>query len=150
MIGKVLQLIRLPLILIVILVIIRFILGARGVQYSARTNAATSVLMLTIWCSIIFGALSAKVNGLGWVGTILVGVFLGFFMESLVLIATVISYMANLNTYFNNCDNLNVDPCMAVPMSKALATRAQGLIGGPVTGMVMALVGRLFSKLIPL
>src|SRR5882762_6663832 len=120
MIGKVLQLIRLPLILIVILVIIRFILGARGVQYSARTNAATSVLMLTIWCSIIFGALSAKVNGLGWVGTILVGVFLGFFTESLVLIATLISYVAHVDTYFNNWDSLNVKEGTVVPMAQAL------------------------------
>jgi hypothetical protein len=150
MIGKVFQLIRLPLLLILILTIIRFIVGARGAEYSPRANAATSVLMLTVWCSIIFGALSAKVNGVGWVGTILVGVFLGFYMESLVLIATVISYMAHLNTFFNNCDNLNVIPCEAVPMSKAIVTRLGGLIGGPITGTVMALVGRLLSKLIPL
>lgn len=150
MIGKVFKLIRFPMILILILVIIRFIVSARGAEFNPRTNAATSVLMLSIWCNLIFGAISGKVNGIGWVGTILLGVILGFYMELLVLIATLVSYLAHVSTFFTNADNLNIPAGTTVPLAQAMATRAGGLIGGPITGLVMALIGRLFSKLIPL
>src|SRR5689334_1384300 len=151
MIGKVFKLIRLPMLLISIFTVLRFIISARGAEYTPRNNAATSALMLTIICCIIFGALSAKVNGIGWGGTILVGVFLGFYLESLVFIATTASYIFHLNTFFNNCDNLvGTSTCAPIPMSQALTIRAVGLIAGCIPNTIMALIGRLLNRLIPL
>jgi hypothetical protein len=71
-------------------------------------------------------------------------------MEALVFVATAVSYSAHLHTFFNNCDNLNLNPCAEVPMSRALAVRAGGLIAGPILNAVMALIGRVFSRLIPI
>src|SRR5882724_10157815 len=81
MIGKVFKLIRLPMLLIVIFTIGRFILSVKGVPYSPRSNAVFTILPLILISTFYFGALSGKVNGIGWVGAILLGVFIGFFGE---------------------------------------------------------------------
>ena len=112
-----------------------------------------SILGLSIISSIYFGALSDRVNGLGWVGALLVGVSIGFFAEALIFVATAVSYLAHLNTYFVHWDSLNLkegtDALSTVPMARAMATRAGGLIGGSVTCGIMALVGKAFSGLMP-
>jgi len=149
MIGKVLALLRLPFVLIVIWIVIRFVLGARGVPYSPRSNAASSVLVLSIISSIYFGGLARRLAGLGWGGTILVGIFIGLFTEILVLIATFISYEAGLNTYFNNWDSLNIPEGTTIPLAAAMRVRLGGLIGGPVTCTIAALIGRILSGLLP-
>ena len=68
MIGRVLEFVRLPLVLLVIYAAARFSLGLAGVPYAPRGNAMVSVVELTIISSIYF-ALSGKVGGFGWAGT---------------------------------------------------------------------------------
>ena len=149
MIGRVLQFIRLPLLLLVIYAIARFSLGLAGVPYAPRGNAMFSVVGLTIVSSVYFGALSGKVGGFGWGGAVLVGICIGFSAEVLIFAATLLSYVANLKTYFVNWDALNVPEGTVVPMSRAMASRAGGLIAGPIIGTVFALIGRALSALAP-
>lgn len=149
MIGRVFSLLRLPFLLIIIWVIARFLLGVAGVPYAPRGNAMFSVVGLSIISSIYFGGLAKKLAGLGWGGTILVGISIGLFAEILILIATFISYQAHLNTYYNHWDALNIPEGTTVPMAKAMATHATGLIGGSVICTIAALIGRILSALIP-
>jgi hypothetical protein len=149
MIGRVLQFVRLPLVLLVIYAAARFSLGLAGVPYAPRGNAMVSVVGLTIISSIYFGALSGKVGGFGWAGTVIVGICIGFAAELLIFAATLISYVAHLNTYFVHWDALNVPEGTVVPMSRAMASRAGGLIAGSIIGTVFALVGRALSVLAP-
>jgi len=150
MVGRVLQFIRLPLLVILIFAVARFLLGANGVPYAPRGNAMFSIVGVTFVSSFYFGALSRRVAGLGWGGTLLTGLFLGLFAQILIFTATWLSYAMNIETsYFRHWDALNVHEGTVVPMAQALSTRAGALVVGPIISMVPALLGRLASALAP-
>ena len=149
MIARVLRFIQLPILLLVIYTVARFSLGVAGVPYAPRGNAMFSVLGLALISSFYFGALSRRIGGFGWGGTLLTGYFIGLFAQILIFLATWISYAAGLETYFRHWDALNVPPGTVVPMATALKTRVGGLVVGPIIAIVPAVLGRLASALAP-
>jgi hypothetical protein len=150
MIARVLRFVRLPLLLVLIFTVVRFLLGAAGVPYAPRGNAMFSIVGLTFVSSFYFGALSRRLGGFGWAGTALVGVTIGLFAQVLIFIATWISYAAGIEaSYFRHWDALNVPEGTVVPMATALQARAGGLVVGPLLAIVPALVGRALSALAP-
>jgi len=150
MIGRVLRFVRLPLLMLVIFAAARFTLGAKGVPYAPRGNAMFSIVGLMLISCVYFGALSRRVGRFGWGGTALVGVTIGLFAQILIFTATYVSYAAGIETsYFRHWDALNVKPDTIVPMGQAMMTRLQGLVAGPITGAVVASIGRLLSGLAP-
>ena len=150
MIARVLRFVRLPLLLLLIFAAARFALGARGVPYAPRGNAMFSIVGLTFVSSFYFGALSRRVGGFGWGGTALVGYSIGLFAQVLIFVATWLSYAAGIETsYFRHWDALNVPEGTVVPMATALATRAGGLLVGPIIAIVPALIGRALGALVP-
>lgn len=150
MLPRILRFIRLPLLLILLFAIGRFILGMSGVPYAPRGNAIFSIVGLTFVSSLYWGALSGRVGGFNWLGAALVGVALGLFAQILIFAATALSYALDIKTsYFLHWDALNVPEGTVVPMSKALVTRAGGLLFGPITAGIIALVGRALSFLAP-
>lgn len=150
MVGRVLRFVRLPLLLLVIFAVARFLLGAKGVPYAPRGNAMFSIVGLSIVSSFYFGALSRRVGGFGWGGTVLVGYSIGLFGQILIFAATWLSYAAGVETsYFRHWDALNVPEGTVVPMATALQTRLGGLLVGPILSIVPALIGRLLSLLAP-
>ena len=151
MFTRVLRFVRLPLVLLVLWTLLRFLLGpVFGVPYAPRGNAMISVLGLTIISGLYYGALSGRVGGFNWLGTILIGIVLGLFSQILIFTATALSYAANMNTYFIHWDALNVPEGTVVPLATAMKTRAGGLIAGPILGTIMALIGRgVFGALAP-
>ncbi len=150
MIARVLRFIRLPLLLLVIFAVARFSLGLAGVPYAPRGNAMFSIVGLTFISSFYFGALSRRVGGLGWGGTLLVGYFIGLFGQILIFTATWLSYALGIEaSYFRHWDALNVPAGTVVPMGRALAARAGGLVVGPIVAMVPAVIGRALSALAP-
>jgi len=150
MIVRVLRFVRLPLVLLSIFAVARFSLGAAGVPYAPRGNAMFSIVGLSLVSSFYFGALSRKLGGFGWGGTLLVGYSIGLFAQILIFAATWLSYVANIEaSYFRHWDALNVPAGTVVPMAKALATRAGGLLVGPIISIVPAVIGRALSALAP-
>jgi hypothetical protein len=151
MLGRVLRFIRLPLLLILIFAAARFWLGAAGkVPYGPRGNAMFSVLGVTLISAFYFGALSRRVGGLGWGGTLLVGWSLGLWAQILIFTATYLSYALNIETsYFRHWDALNVHEGTVVPLAQAMKTRAGALVVAPLITMVPAVIGRLLSGLVP-
>jgi hypothetical protein len=152
MLSRVLRFVRLPLVLIVVWAVLRFmLLPVFHVPYEPRGNAMLSVLGLTIISCLYFGAMSRRVGNFSWVGTILVGVVLGFWAELLILIMTLISFAAGVETYYIHWDALNIPKdAPHATMAQAMVTRAGGLIAGPILGTIMALIGRaVFSALAP-
>jgi uncharacterized membrane protein YeaQ/YmgE (transglycosylase-associated protein family) len=139
-----------PLVLLVLWALLRFIIGLRGVPYAPRGNAMFSVLGLTIISCLYFGAMSRRVGGFNWVGTVLVGAVIGFWAQLLIFTATLISFAANLNTYFVHWDALNIPEGTHPVMAQGMTTRAVGLVAGTIVGIIMALIGRaVFSALAP-
>jgi hypothetical protein len=150
MLPRILRFVRLPLVLLVIWTIARFLVGLAGTPYAPRGNAMFSVVGMTVICALIYGALSHRVGNFNWVGTILVGVVIGLFSQILIFTATLVSYLANVNTYFTHWDALNIPEGTTAPMAQAMAARAGGLLAGPIMGTIMALIGRAaFGKLAP-
>ena len=150
MFSRVLRYVRLPLVLLIIWAALRFIIGLRGVPYAPRGNAMFSVLGLTIISCIYFGAMSRRVGGFGWVGTILVGAVIGLWAQILIFTATLVSLAANLNTYYIHWDALNIPEGTHATMAQAMTTRAGGLLAGTILGIIAALIGRaVFAALSP-
>ncbi len=149
MFSRLMRFIRLPLLLILIYVIARFSIGLAGVPYAPRGNAMFSIAAVTIVSSIYWGALSGRIGGFSWVGAALIGVALALFAQLLIFTATALSYALNLNTYFVHWDALNVPEGTVVPMSKALTSRAVGILTAPIAGAVFGLIGRALGGLAP-
>src|SRR3954453_15010001 len=103
MVGRVLRFVRLPLLLLLIFAVARFVLGMKGVSYAPRGNAMFSIVGLTFISAVYFGALSRKVGGLGWGGTALSGYSIGLFAQLLIFVATWLSYAMNVEgSYFRH------------------------------------------------
>lgn len=166
MLKSVLHFVRLPLLLVTIWATVRFILGVAGVPYVPRGNAMFSVYSVTLISCLYFGALSAKIGGFKWSGTILTGVTIGVYAQILILLATLISYAGNLNTYFVHWDALNINPAklsppvlmadalmhpeqVTMPMSKAMITRLTGILFNGISAGIFAVIGRALSGLAP-
>ena len=117
MVTQVLRFVRLPLLLVLIFAIARFLLGANGVPYAPRGNAMFSIVGLTFVSSFYFGALSRRLGGFSWGGTVLVGYTIGLFAQVLIFLATWVSYAAGIETsYFRHWDALNVPEGTVVPL----------------------------------
>lgn len=167
MLASVLRFVRLPLLLVTIWAAVRFILGVAGVPYVPRGNAMFSVYSVMMLSSIYYGALSNKIGGFKWGGTILTGVTIGVYAQILILLATVISYAGGFNTsYFIHWDSLNIDPAklpepmtmaealmnpekLTMPMSQALMGRVFGIVVNGIFAGIYAAIGRALSGLAP-
>lgn len=152
MFSQVFRFVRLPLVLILIWAALRFFIGLRGVPYAPRGNAMFSVVGLTLISSIYFGALSGKVGGFRWLGTVLVGLLIGLWAQILVFALTVISFGAHLtNSYYLNWDSLNLPPNSApASLGQLVGIRAGGLVANIILAIIAALIGRLlFGLLVP-
>jgi hypothetical protein len=149
MVSRIVRFVRLPLLLILLFAIGRFTLGLAGVPYVPRGNAIFSVVVLTIVSSLYWGALSGRVGGFSWLGAFLTGVAIGLFAQILVFTATLVSYLLNLQTYFNYWEALNAPPNTVVPMKQALIARAGGLVVNTLMAGVAALIGRALGGLAP-
>jgi uncharacterized membrane protein YeaQ/YmgE (transglycosylase-associated protein family) len=151
MFSQVFRFVRLPLLMILIYAVLRLVIGLRGVPYAPRGNAMFSVVGLTIISSLYFGALSRKVGGFGWLGTVLVGFVIALWAQILVFTLTIISYSAQLsNSYYLHWDSLGFKEPTPVSMNQLLAIRGGGLIANIILAIVAALLGRaLFGVLAP-
>lgn len=148
---RVLRFVRLPLVLLVIWTVLRFLNGpVFGTPYAPRGNAMFSIVGLTLICALIYGAMSKRVGNFSWVGTILIGIVLGLFSQILIFLATLISYLAKVDTYFTHWDALNIPEGTTATMTQAMTARAGGLLFGPIMFIVVTLIGRaVFGALAP-
>ncbi len=150
MVSKVLRFVRLPFLLLAIFAFARFMLGVNGVPYAPRGNAMFSVFGLTLISSFYFGALSKRLGGFSWGGTVLVGYSIGMWAQILIFLATWVSYAAGIETsYFRHWDALNVPEGTVVPLSAAMMARVGGLVIGPIIAIVPAVIGRACAALAP-
>jgi len=150
MLMKVLRFVRLPYLLLLLYALGRFWIGIRGVPYAPRGNAIFSVVGLTIITSIYFGALSKRVGGFGWLGTVLVGLFIGLWAQILVFTLTLVSFLGHFDTsYYLNPDSLQVPAGGTLDMGLILTQRGIGLVVNCIIAIVAACIGRLLAALAP-
>jgi hypothetical protein len=146
---RVLKFVRLPLVIVAIYAIARFLVGVGGVPYAPRGNAMFSVLAVTIISSFLFGGLSGKVGKFGWGGAALTGALIGLWAQLFVFGLTVLSFAMGVDSYYTHWDSLNVPEGTAAPMGQAVGLRAVGLVVNVIIATVVALIGRACGALAP-
>ena len=150
MVSRVLRFVRLPFLVVAIYAVARFMRGVNGVPYAPRGNAMFSVFGVTMISSFYFGALSRRLGGFNWGGTVLVGYSIGLWAQILISLATWLSFAAGIETsYFRHWDALNVPEGTVVPLGAAMMARVGGLVIGPIITIVPAIIGRACSALAP-
>jgi hypothetical protein len=153
MFARVLRYVRLPLVLILIYAVLRFLMGpVFKAPYEPRGNAVFSVLGVAVISGLYFGAMSNRVARFSWVGTLLSGYVIGLWAQILIFLLTLLSYLAGVDatSYYTHWDALNLERGASMPMGQAMLARAGGLLVGPLLPMVATLLGRLvFAKLAP-
>ncbi|MFQ3580763.1 MAG: hypothetical protein SNJ67_11280 [Chloracidobacterium sp.] len=147
---KVFKFVRLPLIVIFIVALGRFVIGISGVPYTPRGNSMFSIVVTMILSSFYFGALSSSFGNFRWIETALVGFIIAEFAEILIWIFTLISLMGNLhNSYFLHWDSLNL-PEGSIADYRAMIPRTVALFTAPILCIIVACVSRaLFGSLAP-
>ena len=147
---NVLRFVRLPLVLLLIFAIARFWLGASGYPYAPRGNAMFSLVGLTLVSCVYYGAMSKKIGGFGWLGTILIGVVIMEWTQVLVWTATLVSLKGGFtNSYFIHWDALNIKEGEVKTFAEIMTARTLALVFAPISAIVAVVIGRLaFSPLV--
>jgi hypothetical protein len=139
-----------PLVLILIWGVFRFMLGAYDYPYAPRGNAMFSMVGLTLISCLYFGALSRSVGAFKWWETLVMGATMGVYVQVLILLATALSLQLGLeNSYFLHWDALNVPEGTRLTASEVMTRRVPAVIAGAVLPAILALIGRLFACLVP-
>jgi len=137
---------RLPIVLMVIFVIGRLILGARGVPYEKGTWFF-SLVVLTYFSAFFFGAFSRRLSGYSLKQAMMLGATIAICAQVLILLATLFSYLAGAQTYFNNPTALNQSE--TVGLGQALVGRLFGLVVNTIISGILGIIGWSAGKLLP-
>ena len=130
---------------LVVFMIIRLILGARGVPYERGT--IVSMVMLSWLAALFYGAFCRRFKDYKWYQAALQGGTIAFSAQVLIFAATVISFLVGVDTYFNHPIALNVPE--AVELTQALGIRVVGLLVNTVAASIIGAIGWATGVLLP-
>ncbi len=137
---------KLPIVLLIIFMSGRLILGVSGVPYESGTWFFSMVL-LTYMSAFFFGAFSRRLRGYNWKQAMMLGLTIAVVAQVLIFMATLVSYLAGVETYFNHPTALNQTE--AVSLGQALPARLGGLVANSIIGSIWGLLGWTAGKLLP-
>lgn len=146
LLGQHLRLARLFFLLLALVTAGRWTLSLRGVPYEAGTHIF-SIVTLTAFATIFYGAFSRRWNGYSILQAALLGATLGFVAQVVIVLSTVASYGLGLRTYFNAPQALNVS--QAVGLAEAIGPRLGGLVFNTLASGIMGAIGWAFGGLLP-
>jgi hypothetical protein len=137
---------RFAILFLILIAIGRLVLGATGRPYQEGTNVF-SIVTFTFFACLFYGAFSRPLWGFRFFQAMILGAVIAFSAQVLIFLATVGSYLLDVQTYFNNPRALNVEE--AIPLSRALLIRLGGLVFNPIFASIAALIGWSLGNLIP-
>src|SRR5688572_9690581 len=138
--------IRFPLFLVMLFFIGRLVLGAMGVSYDAA-NRVFSMVILQVHLAIIWGALGRSIRRYRLLESVTAVLMIVFVSQVLIWAATAVSYLAGVDTFFNNPTALNAPGPM--PFGQAMGVRAGGLVANCIFGGILGAIGWLLGPLAP-
>ena len=129
-------------VLLLVFAAIRLTAGAQGVPYENPRIAAVSLLVLLFVCAALTSALARGLTGLTLGQAARTGALMGIYTQVVIFTLTMISIGAGIHTYFNYPAALD-DSLIghSITFANALPPRLQGLVAGPITGAVAAMIG---------
>ena len=155
-----LRLARPYLLLLAIFAVARFLQGPLGVPYG-RGHHVFSIVTLTAFSCIYYGAFVRRWRGQRLMQAILMAFLLGATSQLVILLMTLASYALGMETYFNHPIALNLRPALEgvdllratnpepVELAKALANRLGGLIGNSIFAGILGAIGWTLGGLLP-
>ncbi len=138
--------VRFAILFVVLFAIGRLVLGATGMPFAQGTHLF-SIVTFSLFASLFFGAFSRQLWGFRFHQAMMLGVAIGLSGQILIFLATLGSYLAGTQTYFNDPAALNVPE--AIPLGQALVARLIGIAINPILNSIAALIGWSLGKLIP-
>ncbi len=148
--GSYFRRVRFAILFLLLFAIGRLVLGATNVPYATGTNIF-SIVTFSFFASLFFGAFSRSTWGYRFGQAMMLGVAIGLSGQVLIFLATLGSYLAGAETYFNNPIAL-VGPGateVAIPLGQAMVARLIGLVVNPILNSIAALIGWSLGKLVP-
>jgi hypothetical protein len=144
--AETLRVARLFFVLLAIVATGRWLMGTFDVPY-AKGHHVFSIVILTIYASLLYGAFTRRWRDYRLIQAALLGVVMGLAAQLLILLLTVVSYALGLETYFNHPTALNATE--EVPFGPALGVRFGGLIGNSIGAGIVAALGWALGGLVP-
>lgn len=143
--AEYLRLARLYFVLLAIVTAGRWFVSFRA-PYEAATDKI-SIVVTTLFASLFYAAFCRRWLGHSVVRAMTMGAIFGLAAQLVIFVSTLVSYLAGIDSYFNHPKALQAKE--AVPMATAMASRAGGLIAGPITNAIMGLIGWALGALLP-
>jgi hypothetical protein len=137
---------RFYLVLLALFTIGRWAQSLFHVDY-AKAHHVFSIVTLTLLSSAFFAAFCRKWRGYTLLQAVMLGMMLGLMAQIVIFASTVLSYALGMHTFFNHPTALNVEADL--PMNEALVRRAAGLLAGPISNGIAALLGWLMGAALP-
>jgi hypothetical protein len=144
--AETLRVARLFFVLLVIVATGRWLMGTFDVPY-ANGHHVFSIVILTIYASLFYGAFTRRWRDFRLIQAALLGVTMGLAAQLVILLLTVMSYALGLDTYYNHPTALNAPE--ALPFGQALGVRFGGLIGNSIGSGIVAALGWALGGLVP-
>lgn len=142
-----LRLARPYLLLLAIVTLGRWLLGTTfHVPYEKGTDKF-SIVTITLFASIFYTAFCRRWRGHKILQAIGLAMTLGFLSQSVVLLATLASYAAGVDTYFNHPTALNATA--AIGVGEALGRRMGGLVVNTIINGIAGALGWAVGGLLP-
>ena len=116
------------------------------VEYS-RGHHVFSIVILTLLSSLYFAAFCRRWRGYSLFQAVMLGMTLGLVSQVVIVLSTVVSYSLGMHTFFNHPAALNAPG--ELPLSEALVRRLEGLVAGPISNGIVALIGWLLGAALP-
>lgn len=141
-----LRLARLYLLMLAIVTIGRWVMGAQGVPYEKGTDKL-SIVVLTLFASLFYAAFTRRWLGFRILQAVGLTMTLAVMGQLVVLLSTAVSYVAGLDTYFNYPLALNQKEPVA--FAQAMGIRLGGLVANTITGGIAGALGWAMGALLP-
>lgn len=142
-----LRLSRLYLLLLAIVTLGRWYLGSvRHIPYEVGTDKM-SIVTLTLFASIFYGAFCRRWQGFGVTQALTLGALLGLMGQIVVFSSTVLSSVLGIDSYFTNPRALQ--STVPLGLGAIVVVRAGGLLANTVSNAIAGMIGWLMGGLLP-
>jgi hypothetical protein len=116
------------------------------VEY-ARGHHVFSIVTLTLLSSVYFSAFCRRWRGYSLLEAAMLGMMLGLAAQLVIVLSTALSYALGMHTFFNHPTALNASA--EVPLNEALVRRLEGLVAGPISNGIVAILGWILGGTLP-
>jgi hypothetical protein len=138
---------RLFFLLLAIFTVGRWALSLKQVPYD-RGSPVFSLVTLTVLSCIYYSAFTRRYKGYRVLQAVTLSITLSFVSQAVILLSTLASYVAGIDSYFNHPLALNVEA--RIDVGQAMTARAFGLVfNSLVNGSIAGALGWAMGGLLP-